>query len=274
MSTLPATATNQDDMLAFVRAHKPALSFLLKLPPDQVLDSDLAILARYLVQESSRIRYEPDESVPHPLLDRIAALPPSQRSHAILLKALFRYDQSRTLYRPLPNVLRERPRFSPLVEKALGQRRLAHYRRGFRQLAGSVLRLNRHLDSLLTLLQSPPALDDPGKRRLVSDSLKTLRGDLRRCEWHCRAGCAWALASEFPADQVTRAMSRLYFQPMGRLAKSLTELDDHLAQFGIQGRLGPALNRANRRLFRELSEAYALQQSNRPAARLAGPRPR
>jgi hypothetical protein len=246
----------------FVETNKEGIAFILGVKPWDISANDIKLMCNYLVPETHRRAGNTDVIDPD-FVNKIKSLTPNQKGEIILFKAMESMERRSVFGKRVPNALKSGVSFSPKVEAALEAHRKASSRTSFRRLADNFNGLKRNMVDLKSLLDGPESFNESKFRFKINMLLKKLQNDLRRCDYHARAGMTWAIKSGVDVNDASNAINQIYLRHMQQIEYSFKIVDQLLQSQGIRSTMSNRAARSNERWANDIAEAKEIVASQK-----------
>lgn len=252
------------DYNQFIKENKQPLCFLLKIKESSVSESDIGIVCKYLVHLEAKSLHAQKGKIDSDLFNFIKIIPSAKRGLDTFFKALEWNDIGSTLFRPLAKVYQEHKRslFTPAIQKMLMTRREVRYKKEFSKLSVSSKELNNQLRGLVALLQGSLQFGEDLSKHNVSQKVKEIQNTIKKCNWHAKAGAAWAIKNDIPIQNIELSIAKIYAIRMKKLSNSLNGMDQLLQSQGICSNISNSLSKGVDKLMNELKDTRRLQRKN------------
>lgn len=275
----------QQEIEKYIGKHKNLIAKLMKVSPKDISTSDLRIFANFLSYRAGESHfYQNGGKVDPRFIDDIRIKSRELKGPHALLDAISWYERGVLSRGSLTKVFRDQNKFSPKIEKYLESRRKENYKKAFNTMANSVNSLRKTVSDLTTLMNDGRSLHDKDYVREIKQTMTRLRGDLSRCDYHARAGIAWAVKSGIPFDHAKKGIETVYLRHLDQnilpgmssrtgekhptLAEALAPLDELLSTQGIYSSISKHIEKRMKDWNTDLLLArFELQQQKQPVTR-------
>lgn len=254
-----------EDQNRYIAKHKKLIAKLMNVPSHLSVD-DLRIFANHLSFRAGKAHYEKNGGkVDSQFIDDIRLKDDSKRNYDSMLKAIAWHERGVLKSKSLVDIFRNSESFSPKVERDLEAKRIEYYRQDFKKINKSVSKLRKTVCDLNTLLSEKRSLHDKAYVKQIKRTLKKLNNDLNRCDYHAKAGMAWAVKIGIPFDHARKAMQETYLKHLGPLASHLEPFEELMQTQNIDVNISSKIKERRSNWNTDLILARFELQSNRKA---------
>lgn len=255
----------KDELGRFVRDNHDKLSMLYGIEPELLSDHDLKTMVNYsfgLELKRIHVRTTGDRFDEEAMAE-IKLSPKEKRSIDVASKAIAHKDVGYTINKPIHKAREKDNRFGKFFSERIDAWRIHKMRKSFNRMVAATVQIEARTKTLIAFINYAIQHPSPESRRNVTFAIRQLNGSLVAAHTSARAGAAWALRSGFASRSVSRAISTLYIQRMGRLANTYKKLDTFLEHEGIRSNIYSGIVKRKKILSRELMLANADNELSR-----------
>lgn len=253
------------DQNKYIAKHKKLIASLMNVPSHLSVD-DLRIFANHLSYRAGEPHYQQNGGkIDSRFIDDIRLKSPSKRNYDSMLKAIAWHERGVLKKGSLVDIFRAKEKFSPKVEKDLEKKRVQYYREDFKKINKSVKKLRGTITDLRDLLSEQKSLHDKSYLRKIQRMLTTLRKDLDRCDYHSKAGIAWAVKIGVPFDHARKAVQEVYLKHLESLSRHLAPFEELMQTQGIDVNISSKIEERRSKWATDLILARFELQSERKA---------
>lgn len=248
----------QREIEKYIGANKKLIAKHMGLSAKDVSTSDLRIFANFLSYRAGESHFlESGGKVDPRFIDDIRLKSRELKGPKALMNAIAWYERGVLAKGSIAAVIKDERKFSPKIEHYLQKRREENYKKAFEKMGKSVNAMKNTVADLTKLFNEERSLHDKGYVKELKATMNRLRGDMARCDYHARAGIAWALKVGIPFDHAKNGIHKVYLRHLQEekldnaskdhgkkkgsrpmcLASSLALIDETLASQGIKSSL-------------------------------------
>lgn len=278
----------QRDLEKYIGDNKKVIAKLMGLSSKDVSTSDLRIFANFLSYRAGESHFLQNGGKVDPrFIDDIRLKPRELKGPKALVDAIAWYERGVLAKGSIASAVKDERRFSDKIETYLQKRREENYKKAFSKMGSSVNAMKKTVSDLTKLFNEERSLHDKDYVRELKKTMTRLRGDMARCDYHARAGIAWALKVGIPFDHAKNGIHQVYLRhlqeskiegldskdaksnsrPMS-LASSLALIDETLASQGIKSSISKNIRERCKKWDVDLLLArFELQNHKKPVTR-------
>lgn len=197
----------------YIGKNKKMISKLMGVSSKDVNTSDLRILANFLSYRAGESHFLQNGGKVDPrFIDDIRLKSRELKGPKALIDAIAWYERGVLSKGSIASAIKDEHKFSPKIERHLQKRRKENYHNAFRKMGGSVNALKNTVAELTQLFNEERSLHDKEYVRELKKKMTQLRGDMARCDYHARAGVAWAVKIGIPFDHAKKSIHQVYLR--------------------------------------------------------------
>lgn len=249
--------TYENSLNKFISDHHAKLSLLYGVEPELLSSNDIKTILKYSFGLKLKKIHETKGDIDEEAITELKLIPKSKRNIDIASKAIAHKDVGYAINKPIHKARDRDNRFGKYFSEKIEAWRVARMRQSFNRMVTATAQIEARTKTLLSFINYAIQHPSPQSRRNVSFAIKQLNGSLVTAHTSARAGAVWAMRSGFSSRSVSRAISTLYIQRMGRLASTYKKLDTFLAHEGIRSNISNGIVKRKKILTRELMLANA-----------------
>lgn len=248
------------EMESFISQNRESICASLGLSHNEVIDSDLRVMASYLTPKANEKHFQATGGVDARFLDDLKDIPNDKVGEAILIKAIEAQEKGQSLGKRMSNALSNSPLYSPKVEEVMQEKRRKLSSEAFAKLSGNVVQLKSHLKSLAALIGGDGDFKDPSFRFQIRSILKMISSDIHKCNYQARAGAVWAIKSGISADSASIAVNQVYLRHLAQLSGSFVGVDKLISSHGIDCKMSKQIDGLKNRWYQEFKDVFEMKK--------------